>query len=336
MYLRVFWWYLFLTLDVSTVAISNNQSPHSFEEGFPQGQAMWPGTVVEGRKTAQKAFIEFFGEIPQSDLDSLGYYCRICKGCNSFAEYYRLCGGNVTIRSLTPRKREREMIMFQRVKESELTELEDSNDSEPQDSDDSEPNNSNDSKSNNLDNSEPKDSDNNSEPKNSDDSELKDFDDSEPKDSDNLELEDSNDSEPKDSNENNERSNMDIDKDSLPGGEGQKKDKDIDDSHLGKKRKLSTEPSVEEQERAKMNFNSGIVIGDEHRLFDYNWETFVDFTLINQDGYVLKVFKNAVKLVNTTALIDGHAQGEKLAPKKHAVEIVQYWDWISKEFPPAC
>ncbi|KAJ3979481.1 hypothetical protein F5890DRAFT_1478499 [Lentinula detonsa] len=84
-----------------------------------------------------------------------------------------------------------------------------------------------------------------------------------------------------------------------------------------------------------MNFNSGIIIGVEHRLFDYDWETFVNFTLINWDGYVLKVFRNAVKLVNTTALIDGHAQGEKLVPKKHAVEVVQYWDWISKEFLPA-
>ncbi|KAJ3780142.1 hypothetical protein GGU10DRAFT_337416 [Lentinula aff. detonsa] len=196
MYLRVFWWYLFLTLDVSTVAISNNQSPHSFEEGFPQGQAMWPGTVVEGidrpqslmrvkdilwsqlfdialgRKTAQKAFIEFFGEIPQSDLDSLGYYCRICKGCNSFAEYYRLW--NVILKIM------KKIVEMYEIK-GRVREEGKGNDHVSEDE-------------------KPKDSDNNSEPKNSDDSELKDFDDSEPKDSDNLELEDSNDSEPKDSN----------------------------------------------------------------------------------------------------------------------------------------
>ncbi|KAJ3991597.1 hypothetical protein F5050DRAFT_1866001 [Lentinula boryana] len=186
---------------------------------------------------------------------------------------------------------------------------------------------------------------------NDDDSEQKDPDyedsnpgdpndnDSDPNDPDDNENSKSNNSdnetEPKDADENNEGSNMDIDEDGLLGGKGQEKDKNRDDSPLGKKRKPSTEPSAEEQERIKVNFNSGIVVGDEHRLFDYNWETFVDFTPISQDEYGLKVFENAVKLVNTTALIDSRAQGEKLAPKNHAIEVVQYRDWISKDFPPA-
>ncbi|KAJ3979066.1 hypothetical protein F5890DRAFT_1559237 [Lentinula detonsa] len=32
---------------------------------------------------------------------------------------------------------------------------------------------------------------------------------------------------------------------------------------------------------------------------------------------------------------DGRAQGKTLAPEEHAVEVVQYQDWISKDFPPA-
>ncbi|KAJ3992081.1 hypothetical protein F5050DRAFT_1811858 [Lentinula boryana] len=119
--------------------------------------------------------------------------------------------------------------------------------------------------------------------------------------------------------------------DVVPGDEGQGKD----ETPLGTKRKLSITLSAEAQKRAKMNLDQGILVGPKTQLYDYEWKSFVDFTPISQVSVTQKPECFPVDLVNTTANSDGRAQGRTLTPKEHAVEVVQYQDWISKEFPPA-
>lgn len=54
-----------------------------------------------------------------------------------------------------------------------------------------------------------------------------------------------------------------------------------------------------------------------------------------QDQYGIDVFQHAVDAVEATATADGRAQGVELLPEKHAIEIIEFSQWNSKEYTAA-